>query len=101
MPHKKNRVNPVGISSHINWLSNADIDRQLTLMQQAGINWIRFDFPWTQFEATQGVWDFSIFDYILNGATTRGMQIVALMAQYNAPSWYLGTNPWNFPNDIP
>src|SRR5690348_15080152 len=41
---KPGRVNPICVDSHLNGLSTANVDRQLNLMQQAGIVWTRFDF---------------------------------------------------------
>lgn len=94
---KTQRINPIGISSHLNGLSPSDVDKQLNLMQQCGINWIRFEFLWKDVEPTQGTWSFAQSDYIVAGIQRRGMQIMGLLTQYYAPGWYLGTNPWNMP----
>jgi arabinogalactan endo-1,4-beta-galactosidase len=88
-PIKPNRVNPVCISSHLNELSNNDIVRQLDLMQQAGINWTRFDFVWNEMEFAQGTWDFTKYDYIVNSAQSRGMQVIALLVQWGMPDYLL------------
>lgn len=76
------RINPVGISTHLNELSYAEIDRQLDLAQAAGAYWIRFDFSWDQMQEDDGSWDFSKYDYIVNGINARGMQTLALLTQY-------------------
>lgn len=89
------RVNPIGISSHLDLLSQSDVVKQLDLMQSAGINWVRLEFKWNKLEATQGTWDFSTYDFIVSDIISRGMQIIGLLAQYDVPSWY-GT-PQNKP----
>ena len=43
-PTRTQRVNPVCVDTHLNWLDNASIDKQLALMKQAGVKWTRFDF---------------------------------------------------------
>ena len=68
-------------------MGTADIDRQLALMQQAGVAWTRFDFEWDQMETAPGVWDFSIFDHIFNTAQAKGIQLIAMLPQWGSPSW--------------
>ncbi len=82
------RVNPIGISSHLDLLPQSDVTRQLDLMQAAGINWIRLEFKWNKLEPTSGTWDFSNYDFIVSGILSRGMSIIGLLAQYDVPSWY-------------
>lgn len=91
------RVNPVGISSHLGGLSTADLNKQLDLMQSAGINWVRFDMLWNTVEPTQSGLDFSKYDPIVSGIRSRGMQVIGLLSQYWSPAWYRGSNPWNQP----
>lgn len=85
--NKQSRVNPVCISSHLDRLSTTDIDKQLTLMQQAGANWIRFDFVWGAMEHQKGSWDFSKYDYIINAAQAKGINVIALLVQYGQPDY--------------
>lgn len=85
---KSRRVNPVCSSAHLNGLSQSDVDKQTTLMQKAGINWVRFDFFWIDMEPQQGVYDFSKYDYIVNNAASKGIHVLALVSQYGIPSWY-------------
>jgi arabinogalactan endo-1,4-beta-galactosidase len=82
------RINPIGISAHLEGLSQTDATKQLDLMQQAGINWIRLEFHWNNIEPTQGTWGFSKYDYLVSGILSRGMQIIGLLSQYHVPTWY-------------
>jgi hypothetical protein len=91
------RINPIGICAHLGALSSTDLNKQLDLMQQAGINWIRFDMFWGTVEPTQGNWTFAKYDPIVSGILSRGMQAIAILEQYWAPAWYRGTAPWNQP----
>jgi len=81
--------------SHLERLSQSNVDKQLNLMQAAGIQWVRQEFVWSSLELTSGTWNFSNYDYIVNGIVSRGMGIIGLLSQYNVPAWY-GT-PWNKP----
>jgi endo-1,4-beta-mannosidase len=90
------RVNPVCVSSHIiGSSSQADIDTQTTLMQQAGVKWVRFDFIWGNIEQKRGVYNWSNYDYVVNDINSKGMQVLALVTQWGAPTWEL-TNPSNY-----
>lgn len=81
------RVNPVCVSTHLNNISDADVDEQTTLMQQAGIKWVRFNVVWGNIEQTKGVYNWSMYDYIIKDITSKGMQPLALVTQWGAPSW--------------
>jgi hypothetical protein len=91
------RINPIGISSHLERLPPSDVTRQLDLMQSAGIQWIRQEFSWNILEPSSGTWNFSNYDFIVSQIVSRGMQIIGLLAQYNTPAWYRGSNPSNQP----
>ncbi len=82
------RVNPVCSSAHLNWLSQSDVNKQTTLMQQAGINWVRFDFIWSDMEPTPGVYNWSKYDYIVTNAASKNIKVIALVSQYQIPPWY-------------
>ncbi len=72
---------------HLNWLSNSDLNKQLYLMQQAGIQWTRFDFTMDIIEPSPGNFHWISYDNIVNTAATYGIKVIALIAQYKIPSW--------------
>lgn len=82
------RVNPVCSSAHLNWYSQTDLDKQTTLMQQAGINWVRFDFVWIDMEPAPQTYNFSRYDAIVANAASKGISIIAILPQYSIPAWY-------------
>ncbi len=85
---KPKRVNPVCSSAHFTWLSQADLDRQTTFMQQAGIQWVRLDFAWFDMEPWPNVHTFSEYDRIVNTASAHGLKVIALVTQYGIPPFY-------------
>lgn len=94
--------NPVCISSHINGLSQSDLDKQTTLMTKAGINWVRFDVNWSDIEQTKGIYNWTHYDSVVNAVLSKGMHVLALVAQYGVPSWER-TDPsnWQSPPNNP
>ena len=84
---KTDRINPVCVSTHLQYLSPSLRDKQLSLLQQAGANWVRLDFEWIGMEKAKGQWDFSVYDAIMNGAKGRGMQVVAMLPQWGQPTY--------------
>jgi hypothetical protein len=81
------RIDPVCVSSHIDRLGASDVDKQTSLMQAAGVNWVRFDVAWAAIEQTKGVYNWTNYDYDVNAVTSRGMKVIALVTQYGIPSW--------------
>lgn len=90
---KNNRVNPFGLSCHLNSASGSEVTTQLNLMAAAGVRWIRYDFELFRVEATQGVFNWSVYDNIVNSANALGINTIALIVQYSAPSWALDPTP--------
>jgi len=86
-PSTTQRVNPVCVSSHLNNIPQSDVDTQTTLMQQAGVKWVRFNLVWGNVEQTRGVYDWSSYDYIVNNINSKGMHVLGLVTQWGAPSW--------------
>jgi hypothetical protein len=86
--NKPKRVNPLCSSAHLTWLSQAELDRQTTLMQQAGIQWVRSDFAWFDMEPSPSVHMFSEYDRIVTTASAHGLRVIALVTQYGIPPFY-------------
>jgi len=81
----------MGISCHLDYLTNTQLSEQLALMAKAGVRWIRYDVTMDNIEPTDGIFDFSIYDNITTQATALGIQTIAIIAQYNVPKWALST----------
>ncbi len=94
---KTPRVNPICVDAHPNWAGEGNIDRQLALAKEAGVYWMRFDFPWDQIETSVNVWDFAKFDYIVDQARLDGIHIIATITQYDVPGWRNENQPKDYP----
>jgi len=96
--NKPKRVNPLCTAAHLTWLAQADLDRQITLMQQAGIQWVRLDFAWFDMEMSPNVYTFSEYDRIVTTASAHGLRVIALVTQYGIPPFYRqDTTNWMSP----
>lgn len=86
---KPGRINPICVSSHIEEedLSAANIDKQLDMMKQAGVAWVRFDFVWDNLMSGPNTYDYAYYDNLVNKVNARGMGVIALVAQWGIPHW--------------
>src|SRR6185437_2105319 len=67
------------------------VDRAVALMKDAGIEFVRLDFPWAELEPQKGRFDFRRYDHILDLMQRNGLHALGILA-YN-PSWRSGD--WN------
>jgi MYXO-CTERM domain-containing protein len=73
----------------------------LDLAKDGGAEWVRIDFNWDIAEATQGTYDWTVFDGVLDAAKARGLNVFATIGY--GPAWAstgdaLGDGPTN---DVP
>lgn len=69
----------------IEWTSRyADHRTPLDISAGMGARWVRFDLPWVVTEKVKGIYDFRVFDPIVDHARARGMQPL-LILDYNNP----------------
>ena len=61
-------LNPFGVCAHLGGHEYNDHERELDLMQQAGIRWARADFSWGYFEPQDNEWQFEQYDKIVAAA---------------------------------
>lgn len=67
----------------------------------AGLTWVRIDANWLDAEKTQGAFDFTLFDQVVDAAKARNLNVLAVLAY--TPAWAstgdtLGDGP---NNDVP
>jgi polysaccharide biosynthesis protein PslG len=76
----------IGIAdSALYGMSQADIDKTLDTLQSIGVQDIRVFVPWAYVEPTQGTYNWSYLDEVMNAAAARNMGV---MAEINAtPAW--------------
>ena len=81
------------------YLSDAELARDLDDMVATGAKWVRIDFPWSMTETAKGVFAWSRLDRAVNAATSRGLQVIGLLAY--SPEWArpAGTDMFHPPID--
>lgn len=96
----------IGIAdSDLYGMSEADIDQTLDTLQSIGVQDVRIFVPWAFVEPTQGTYDWSYLDDVVDAAAARNMGVLAEVSAtpaWDAPSGTLagaGTpNPTDYAN---
>lgn len=76
-------VSPYGVNVHAP--AGTDLTRVVERSTQAGIDWLRIDFVWALVELEPGLYDWSRYDEIVDAATRRGLDLLAIVAY--TPDW--------------
>jgi hypothetical protein len=71
-------------------LGGPNAARIIDLMADAGVRFVRIDYPGDQIEHVEGTLDFSIEDRIADALAARGITELPIVLQYNAPAWATG-----------
>lgn len=82
-----------GVNGHIP--SNRAADR----IEAAGIEWVRVDFLWSFAEPERDLYDWSIYDTLVDRLEARGLKIFAGIGA--TPDWATGGSPFNGVPDDP
>jgi hypothetical protein len=83
------QISPFGVCAHLGGGQEfADHERELQLMEEAGIHWARADFTWGYFERTKGQWQFDNYDTIVAAAKKHQVTLLPILC-YNVD--------WAFP----
>lgn len=102
--NQENFNNPFGVLEFLHWnhswnnykySSNRDLERSVSLMQEAGVGWVRLDFLWSDIEPQEGKFDFSKYDYIVRLLRGKGIHILGIL-HYSA-DWASACGKWNCP----
>jgi polysaccharide biosynthesis protein PslG len=83
---------PQNMGVNIHFHSDAQPSTQIAALQQLGIGWVRRDLYWKEIETSQGVYNFSSYDPLINGLHNAGLRIVMVL-DYNHPLYDNGTSP--------
>jgi hypothetical protein len=73
------RADSLGLNVHQSSTTGLDATRDATL------HWVRIDLNWLDVEPTEGAFDFSRIDPVVDGAKTRGLEVLAVLAY--TPAW--------------
>lgn len=69
--------------------STAELNAELQDYQNLGVKYVRMDLHWDTIEKTKGTYDWTLWDRVVDAATSRGIEVVGVLN--NAPSWVSGT----------
>ena len=75
----------LGINADLSRYDAASRQETLSAMEEAGFRWLRQRFPWDAIEPQPGVYDWAIWDEIVEDAHRRGIRIVAVLD--GTPEW--------------
>lgn len=69
-------------------LSASDLDRYLNDYQALGVDWIRFDFDWSDIQSSgPSSYNWSPYDAVVNAAYARGIKVLGVIGY--CPTWAL------------
>ncbi len=102
-------VHPLGANVFLDRVPEAwKVERVMEMMAQAGIHWVKQEFPWAEIEPRPGYfWDdvyrkssWEKFDRIVDAAEAQGLEVIARLDR--PPEWARlpGTNPEAPPRDF-
>ena len=75
----------VGINADLSRCDAASREETLSAMEEAGFHWLRQRFPWDAIEPQPGVYDWAIWDKVVEDAHTHDLGIVAVLD--GSPGW--------------
>ena len=82
------RNNPFGVLEFLHWSHSwnynkyskrADLEKTISLMQSAGVEWVRTDFLWGDIEPKEGEFDFAKYDRIVELLRSKGIHILGIL----------------------
>lgn len=75
----------LGINTDLSRLGIAEREDVLAAMEAAGARWLRQRFPWDAIESEQGVYDWTIWDPIIEDIDRHNLKIIAVLD--GSPVW--------------
>lgn len=79
------RPQGIGVNVELHQYSPEELEENLDLIAETGFTWVRQSFLWSEIEATEGTYDWESYDAIVDAATERNLQLVAVLWQ--SPEW--------------
>lgn len=101
---KINMDNPFGVLEFLHWdhswnsykySSEPDLEKSITLMQEAGVGWVRLDFLWSDIEPEENKFDFAKYDAIVRLLKSKGIHILGVL--HYSTDWASSCGEWNCP----
>jgi O-antigen ligase len=79
------RIPLAGVNAELVQYTPEELDRNLNLMAEAGLTWVRQFFPWPEIEPTPGEFDWGPWDAIVEATRAHGLELVAVLD--DSPAW--------------
>jgi len=103
MADPRDSTSPFGVLDFLSWddekhgshYHGAQFQKSFSLMREAGVGFVRFDFPWDDIEPAPGRFVFDKYDRIVNAALKHDIKVLGLLV-YN-PAW--SGQAWNHAPD--
>jgi polysaccharide biosynthesis protein PslG len=86
-------ASPYGVNAHAP--AGAELVLGFDRVREAGIGWVRIDFVWALIETSQGHFDWSVYDAIVDAAEARGISVLGILAY--TPGWATDGAPLSGP----
>ncbi len=74
-----------GVGGAMTWMSPEDADRELDAVTRTGATWLRVLVSWDRIEPMPGAFDWGYLDHWINGAVSRGLRVLGVIAY--SPDW--------------
>ncbi|MDD5129629.1 MAG: family 1 glycosylhydrolase [Candidatus Omnitrophica bacterium] len=103
-PEKENLENPFGVLEFLHWNHSWNnykypggrgLEKTISLMQKAGVGWVRLDFLWSDIEAQEGSFDFIKYDNLVKLLKAKGIHILGIL--HYSTNWASSCGEWNCP----
>lgn len=75
----------IALGSGYTALDQSEMEKVVEDIRASGVNWVRFDFDWSYIESTQGSFDWSGTDRLVETATDAGLEVLGLITY--TPEW--------------
>ena len=101
---ESNLNNPFGVLEFLHWNHvwnnykypcSRDLEKTISMMQEAGVGWIRLDFLWGDIEPKEGNFDFAKYDCIVELLRSKGIHILGIL--HYSTDWASACGQWNCP----
>lgn len=101
---RQNLESPFGILEFLPWnhawnnfkySDDQALEKAISLMQKAGVGWVRLDFLWEDIEPKEGNFDFAKYDNIVHLLKAKGIHILGIL--HYSTEWASACGKWNCP----
>ncbi|MCM8757480.1 MAG: beta-galactosidase [Candidatus Omnitrophica bacterium] len=95
---------PFGVLEFLHWnhswnnykyAKEEDLKKVVSLIKEAGIGWVRFDFLWSDIEPQDNIFEFEKYDRIVDELVKNNINILGIL-HYSA-DWASSCGRWNCP----